>query len=269
MLVEKYNSIHHKVKQENQEASHDDLEKYFTVHDQTEFVNMAGHEIKTSIQVILTYSELLQNKYDKSREDYIKAILRNALRLKMLTNNLSDLTKIDTNILKLKKEPFDLGTLILSLVEDFKNMSKCHELKINITVQSPKHVFVDADSDRLAQVILNLLDNAVKCTKEGNISITLEEMQDENYILVSITDTGLGIDDKVKPKLFTKYATSSYNGTGLGLYICKNIIEAHGGKIWAKNNMNKNGATFSFKIPINHIYHTPSYTKFLNSRIKV
>lgn len=268
MLAEKYSNIHQKVKQENQETNHDDLEKYFTTQSQTEFVNMAGHEIKTSIQVILTYSELLQNKHDKSREDYIKAILRNALRLKMLTNNLSDLTKIDANILKLKKEPFDLGTLVLSLVEDFKNMSKCHELKINITVQSPEHVFVNADSERLAQVILNLLDNAVKCTKEGSISITLE-IQDENYILVSITDTGLGIDEKVRPKLFTKYATSSYNGTGLGLYICKNIIEAHDGKIWAKNNMNKNGATFSFRIPISHTHHTSSYTKFLNSRIKV
>ena len=229
---------------------------------------MAGHEMKTSIQAILTYAELLQDKHDRHREDYAKAILRNASRLRMLSNNLTDFTKIDLDMLRLKKERFDLGTLISSLVEDFRNMNRHHEAKIKIAVHYQKQVYVNADSERLAQVILNLLDNATKFTKNGDISIKLES-QEDNYLLVAITDTGPGIDDSVKPNLFTKFATSSHSGTGLGLYICKNIIEAHGGRIWAENNGDKNGATFSFKIPINMDNSNTNYTKFLNSRIEV
>lgn len=269
MLVEKCNNTYHKINQGNQETCHDDLEKYFSSQYQTEFVNMAGHEMKTSIQAILTYSELLQDKHDKHREDYVKAILRNASRLKMLSNNLTDFTKIDADMLRLKKEQFDLGTLVLSLVEDFKNMNRCQESKIKITVHSQKHVYVNADSERLAQVILNLLDNATKFTKNGDISIKLEERQDANYILTTITDTGPGIDNNVKPNLFNKFVTSSHRGTGLGLYICKNIIEAHGGRIWAENSNDKNGATFAFTIPINPNNPNTNYTKFLNSRIEV
>lgn len=266
MLVEKCNDTYHNTKQE--EMQHADLEKYFTSQTQKEFVNMVGHEMKTSIQAILTYSELLQNKHDESRDDYIKAILRNAQRLKMLSDNLTDLTKIDANIMKLKKERFDLGTLILSLVEDFTNMNKCCKSKNRISVKSPEHIFVNADAQRLAQVILNLLDNAVKFTKDGNISISLQ-IHEEHFIRVTITDTGPGIDSKVRPDLFNKFATSSHRGTGLGLYICRNIIEAHGGRIWAENNPDKNGATFSFTIPANHDNSNLNYTKFLNSTIKV
>ena len=229
---------------------------------------MAGHEMKTSIQAILTYAELLQDKHDRHREDYTKAILRNASRLRMLSNNLTDFTKIDLDMLRLKKERFDLGTLISSLVEDFRNMNRHHEAKIKIAVHYQKQVYVNADSERLAQVILNLLDNATKFTKNGDISIKLES-QEDNYLLVAITDTGPGIDDSVKPNLFTKFATSSHSGTGLGLYICKSIVEAHGGRIWAENNGDKNGATFSFKIPINMDNSNTNYTKFLNSRIEV
>jgi len=263
LLVEKYNNTHHKT---NQETSHDELERYFSSQYQTEFVSMVGHEMKTSIQAILTYAELLQNKSDRNREDYVKAILRNASRLKMLSNNLTDFTKMDADTLRLKKDRFDLGTLILSLVEDFRNMSRYQESKIKITVQSQKHVFVNADSERLAQVVLNLLDNATKFTKNGDISIKVDKRHDANYTLVTMTDTGPGIDNNVKPNLFSKFTTSSHSGTGLGLYICKNIIEAHGGTIWAENN-DKGGATFSFKIPIND--SNTNYTKFLNSRIEV
>jgi len=265
LLVENRNNTYHKI---NQETSRDELERYFSSQVQAEFVSMAGHEMKTSIQAILTYAELLQDKHDRHREDYAKAILRNASRLRMLSNNLTDFTKIDLDMLRLKKERFDLGTLISSLVEDFRNMNRYHEAKIKIAVHYQKQVYVNADSERLAQVILNLLDNATKFTKNGDISIKLES-QEDNYLLVAITDTGPGIDKNVKPNLFTKFATSSHSGTGLGLYICKNIIEAHGGRIWAENNSDKSGATFSFKIPINRDNSNTNYTKFLNSRIEV
>lgn len=266
MQVEKHNT-NHNIVQENQDIQREELEKYFTAQTQTEFTSMAGHEMRTSIQAILTYSELLQNKHDKSREEYIKAILRNAQRLKMLSENLTDFSKIDSHKMKLKKEQFDIGALVATIVKDFENMNKYNESKIKITIQSPKQVFVNADAQKLTQVILNLLDNAVKFTPDGKISIKLE--QDENFVQVTMTDTGSGIDNKIKQELFNKFTTSSCSGTGLGLYICKNIIEAHGGKIWAKNNEDENGATFSFVIPENHIHSNRNYTKFLNSTIKV
>lgn len=266
MLSEKFSANQNNVK-EDQEILHADLERYFTTQTQTEFTSMAGHEMKTSIQAILTYSELLQNKHDKSSDVYIKAILRNAQRLKMLSDNLTDFTKIDSHMMKLKKEQFDISALVATLVKDFESINKYNESKIKIMTQLPEHVFVNADAQKLTQVILNLLDNAVKFTSDGEISIKLE--QDENFVQVTMTDTGSGIDNKIKLDLFNKFATSSYSGTGLGLYICKNIIEAHGGKIGAKNNEDKKGATFSFVIPVNDVHSNQNYTKFLNSTIKV
>jgi two-component system, OmpR family, sensor histidine kinase VicK len=98
-------------------------------------------------------------------------------------------------------------------------------------------------------VISNLLSNAIKFTKEG--TITAAAVPNDNEIVVSITDTGPGIDSQILPRLFTKFATKSTTGTGLGLFISKNIIEAHGGKIWGKNNYPEgNGATFGFSLPL-------------------
>ncbi len=170
MLVERHNNTHHKI---NQETSRDELERYFSSQVQTEFASMAGHEMKTTIQAILTYAELLQDNDDRHRGDYVKAILRNASRLRMLSNNLTDFTKIDSDMLRLKKERFDLGILISALVEDFRNMNRYQEAKIKITIHYQKQVYVNADSERLSQVILNLLDNATKFTKNGDISIKL------------------------------------------------------------------------------------------------
>lgn len=263
MLIEKYNEAHHKIKKKNAEVTHDDLERFFASHDQIEFVSMVGHEMKTSIQSILTYSELLQNTHDDNREEYVKAVLRNALRLKMLASNLADLTKIDANTLKLNKKRFDICELISSLVEDFRNINKHQKSEIEIVVQSPEHVFINADIERIAQVIVNLLDNATKFTKKGRISINLEKTHIKNHILVTVTDTGSGIDDTIKTNLFNKFVTSS--GTGLGLYICKNIIEAHNGKIWAENRKEGVGAIFSFAIPIiQNSGPEVNSTKFLN-----
>ncbi len=245
-----------------------ELEKYFTPqnHAQTEFTNIASHEMKTSIQAILTYSELLQNKHDEFRESYVKAILRNALRLKVLSNNLSNLTRIDGKILKLKKEQVDLNLLVSSIANDFENMNRYHDCKqeIKVLVISSKHIFVEADKERLEQVIFNLLDNAIKFTNEGTIQIKLENISDENWTEITITDTGPGIEDTIMPNLFNKFVTSSYHGTGLGLYICKNIIEAHNGRIWAKNNANKKGASITCRIPTSQELTNRDYTKFLN-----
>ena len=112
----------------------------------------------------------------------------------------------------------------------------------------PKDIIVWGDKGRISQVISNLLSNALKFTTDGSIYIISEKKDD--HAIVSIKDTGTGIDSEVFPRLFSKFASKSFSGTGLGLFIAKSIIEAHGGKIWAKNNTGGNGATFTFSLPI-------------------
>ncbi|MGA8405280.1 MAG: HAMP domain-containing sensor histidine kinase, partial [Nitrososphaeraceae archaeon] len=125
--------------------------------------------------------------------------------------------------------------------------------KVILTIASKEDVVpVEGDKERLTQVIDNILSNAIKFTTEGSINVTLERMIENNKenAVVSIKDTGSGIESEILPRLFTKFAAKSERGTGLGLYISKGIIEAHGGKIWAENNLEKRGATFSFSLPL-------------------
>ena len=216
---------------------------------QTEFINIASHEIKTPIQSILTYSELLQSEPEKN-ESYIDAIQRNALRLKLLANNLLDLTKIQSKTLIIRKDRFDLSDAISSIVEDFRNQIKSNQSHPSVDILFSKQapMFVEADKDRIMQVISNLVHNALKFTSDGSISLALKKGKDE--ISVSVKDTGTGIERDIMHNLFTKFTTKHHSGTGVGLYISKNIIEAHGGKIWARNNPNGKGAYFAFTIPI-------------------
>ena len=108
---------------------------------------------------------------------------------------------------------------------------------------------MQADKSRINQVITNLLSNAVKFTKQGNITITTQKTTD-GLVIISVKDAGSGIDPEIMPRLFTKFATRSNTGTGLGLFISKGIVESHGGKIWAQNNLDGKGATFSFSLPL-------------------
>ncbi len=113
-----------------------------------------------------------------------------------------------------------------------------------------QQVIIKADRTRIAQVLMNLLDNSINSSQEGIISVTTTTDPDANSITVSVKDAGSGINPDIIPRLFSKFATTSEKGTGLGLYISKKIIEAHGGKIWAENNKDGEGATFTFTLPI-------------------
>lgn len=216
---------------------------------QAEFINIASHEIKTPIQSILTYSELLQSEPEKNQA-YVDAIQRNSLRLKLLSNNLLDLTRIQSNTLVITKEKFDLSHLISSVVEDFRNQIKSMYVDpaVNVLFENRGPVFVEADKERITQIVTNLIHNALKFTSDGNILITLVAGKEE--VIVSVKDTGLGIDSNIMSSLFTKFTTRHHSGTGVGLYISKNIIETHGGKIWGRNNSDGKGSTFSFTVPV-------------------
>lgn len=220
---------------------------------QTEFINIACHEMKTPIQAILTCSELLHNEPEKNKDECVASIFRNAMRLQRLSNNMLDVTRIQSQTLKLQKERFDISELISCVIDDFRHQIeianyRLHDVKL--TFKSKDRIFVKADKDRTSQVISNLIDNAFKFTKKGEISITVTEEKDDDMITVTVKDTGCGIDPKIMPKLFTKFATVSFRGTGLGLFISKNIIETHGGKMFAVNNPDGIGASFTFTLPI-------------------
>ena len=225
---------------------------------QKEFINIAAHELRTPIQPILGLTEAMYSKInDKKQLVILEVIIRNAKRLKRLTDNLLDITKIESQSLLLKKEKLNLNILIAEVLKDYVNKQK-NQQKIEI-VYDFKHkedINIEADRDRLVQVIHNLLDNALKFTTQNQQMIFViidkkNEGKEKEEVIVSVKDTGEGISNKILSKLFTKFATSDpTSGTGLGLYICKNIIEAHGGRIWAENNSGEKGAIFSFTLPI-------------------
>jgi signal transduction histidine kinase len=239
---------------------------------QKEFINTASHELRTPIQPILSLSDLLKNKIkDKEQEKLLDIILKNARKLKNLTEDILDITKIEGSTLNLNKEEFRIGDLLQPIIKEFENEVKYNkkikfELDINY-IDSNTTVF--ADRNRITQVISNLINNSIKfISKEdekefadGLISISVEKikMRINDYdnadgIIISIKDNGEGIDPEIFPRLFTKFASKSFQGTGLGLYICKNIVEAHGGSIWAQNNEDGKGATFSFSLPLTNNY---------------
>jgi signal transduction histidine kinase len=222
-----------------------------------EFVNIAAHELRTPIQPILGLSEIIRPKVNTEDRGYVDVIIRNARRLQRLTEEILDVTKIESQSLKLKKDEFNLNDVIVNCINDitmnrqFNNNNKVKKQKI---LYEPNDIQLKADRGRVSQVISNLLSNAAKFTPEGTISIVsdLNGNQDNknNEAIINVKDNGQGIDPDMLPKLFSKFATKSYSGTGLGLYISKSIVEAHGGRIWAQNNSDGKGATFSFSLPI-------------------
>jgi signal transduction histidine kinase len=244
---------------------------------QKDFIRLAAHELKNPIQPLLSLSDILKSKIkDTEYCKMLNIINRNAKKLKQLTNDILDVTKIETKNLSLSKDLFDLNELIYNIVEDYRNQVDSRYVSLSYTFDNyygcdktklegnddfskntslylasfTPSLSIFVDKSRLIQVISNLLDNAIRFTKQGSIDVIVKKRDDDKEIIINIKDTGSGIDSEIFPRLFTKFATKSDKGTGLGLYISKNIIEAHGGNIWAKNNENGKGATFSFSLPL-------------------
>jgi two-component system sensor histidine kinase VicK len=223
---------------------------------QKEFINTAAHELRTPVQPILGIAELIESSFEGGKgkteisKDEIEIILRNAKRLERLSSDVLETARIESQSLRLNKEWFSLKEVISGSVRDAEN--QIVDRDITIRYNPKKDIVVYADKGRILEVISNILDNAIKFTHKGKITISAEVNynNNNNEVIVLIRDEGSGIDDEISSRLFTKFATKSYQGTGLGLYISKSIVEAHGGKIWAKNNEDK-GATFGFSLPLN------------------
>jgi two-component system sensor histidine kinase VicK len=225
----------------NQLEAHDKLQR--------EFINIASHEMKTPTQAILGYSELLETD-SKNNIEIIASLKRNASRLQRLTNDILEVSRIDSQTLKLNKEKVNINEKIREIIDDVRNqVQNPNDLQI-IFSETKREVHLQADKTRLYQVIANLLTNAIKFTNVGTITVSAEVNDNNNELIVTVKDSGEGIHSDIIPRLFTKFATKSNVGTGLGLYISKNIIEAHGGRIWAENNRDGKGANFTFTLPL-------------------
>jgi signal transduction histidine kinase len=219
---------------------------------QKAFINIAAHELRTPVQPILGMVDLLESRFDEAKEtaeiskEDLKLIIRNAKRLQKLSSDILSVTRIESASLHLQKEEFDLSDLISEAVDDCSRTLSDKKVRLHYVLSN---ITVMADREAIAEVISNLVDNAIKFTEQGMISISESTQNNGREAVVAIKDTGIGIDPEIMPRLFEKFASKSERGTGLGLFISKSIIEAHGGRIWAENNKAGHGATFSFMLP--------------------
>ena len=240
------------------EAANEELKRKDLLKD--EFINIAAHELRGPMQPILGLAEVLRyrkrdqgdssnSSVSKQEDDkLLDIIIRNAKRLLRLEQNILDVARIESQSLRLDKERFNVIEKIQNVINDFGNELSNEKIQLVFTPSQKEPIFVNADKVRIFEVISNLLCNAFKFTKEGRITINAEKK--DTQVLVSIKDPGSGIQPELMPKLFSKYVTNSPLGTGVGLFISKSIIEAHGGKIWAENNADAKGATFWFSLPV-------------------
>jgi signal transduction histidine kinase len=237
---------------------------------QKEFINTAAHELRTPLQPILGLSHMLKDNIQNDKQKKLLDILiRNAKRLKELTEEILDVTKIEGDKLNLNKNALNIIDLLQDLIKEFEHdVEGSKKIKFEMLFKDgdSNTIIVFVDRNRIVQVISNLIYNSINSIKmkdeNGLISINVEktkinskENESSNSfideVIISIKDNGKGIDSEIFPRLFTKFTSNFFQGTGLGLYICKNIIEAHGGKLRAKNNKDdESGATFSFSLPL-------------------
>jgi two-component system sensor histidine kinase VicK len=242
---------------------------------QKEFISIAAHELRSPIVPILGTLELIQYEFEGAgkkeitlKKEYFERLVRNTNRLERLASEILDVTRIDDQSLRLKKERFSLNEIVLNAIEDHRRQldksdgstkllcefkKEEEEEKVLRGTDTPREdIFVTADKNRINQVIYNLLSNAIKFTTVGVVSISVIEKKDRYHIdeiILSVKDTGAGIHPEILPRLFSMFVTGSEIGTGLGLFISKNIVEAHGGMIWGENNTDGKGASFVFSLP--------------------
>lgn len=230
-----------------------------------DFINICAHELRSPIQPILGLSILVKNKIsDANQLEMLDVIIRNAKRLKRLADDLLEVTKIESNSIKLDKEKFNLNDFVNDVLIDYSDKILKEDFNNNYTLSIIKSIpsdivfFVNVDKDRLTQVIFNILNNAVRASgdaiHDGNlekvtIQFSLTQIATKE-IQISVKDMGAGIDAQILSKLFNKFITKSGKGIGLGLFIAKSIIESHGGRIWAENNKDEKGSTFYFTLPV-------------------
>jgi signal transduction histidine kinase len=214
------------------------------------FVRILAHELKNPIQPILGFSDMIQNNKrldSNQKNELLKIISRNARKLDIMTNNILDYARMENNIFNLNLESFDIIQVIEDLLSDYDIQVSKKNIKLDIDTPSKK-IMIQADKIRIIEVLDNLLSNSIKFTERGQITISIQ--QKSHSVIVAITDTGSGINEEDRKKIFSKFYTTDKLGTGLGLYISRIIIEKHLGRIEGRNNKNGVGSTFTIELPI-------------------
>lgn len=251
-----------------------------TAHDKTQeqqleamkldFVSMAAHELRTPLTTIKGYISMIQqsetmNKLDDTEKDILNRALNSSIRLNKLIENLLIVSKIEKQEVNLNLEPVKLNELAKSSVEEYQVLANEKKLKLFFVPPEQPIPEIKADSSRITEVFSNLIGNAIHYTDQGEIKVSVR--RENNQVITSIQDTGKGIPKEALPHLFTKFfrvkstlVEGKSKGTGLGLYISKNIIDGHGGKIWVESEPDK-GSTFYFSLPVTSFISNQATTR--------
>ncbi len=218
-------------------------------------MDLVAHELRTPLQSILGLTDLMIEKVrDGDELQMLRIIISNARKLHRLSESILDIICIERKMLNLDNETFDFGKLVIDIVNDIKNNLDQNKIITFEYKNFDKTFMITADRIRISQVIQNSVDNSIKfIPKKGTIRLTLCEknVHSKEISVLSALDDGESLKPEILSRLFTKLSSDSYYGLGIGLYLCKKIVEAHRGRIWVKNNKDGSGCNFSFGIPKN------------------
>ena len=227
----------------------------------SDFVRRTSHELKTPLISIYSSTQYLQERYknelNEDMSNIIESINRGGERLNRLTENLLDVFNLETNVFTLRKEKIDLVKIIKEVSEDFSSMLK--DRKIILKLELNDTCYIQADKIRIEQIIINILSNAIKNTPlNGLIYISINKTSD--YVEIIFKDSGIGLTEVEKGMIFKKFGKIErrdiekdivIEGSGLGLFISKQIVELHGGNIWVESEGRNKGSSFTIRLPIN------------------
>ena len=215
----------------------------------TEFVSLASHQLRSPLTAIKGYtSMLLEGDYgdiDPKAKETIERVMESSNNLTMVVEDLLNVTKIESGGMKFEMAPFDLSKVVEDEAKDLSITADKKGLKLNF--ESDPLCMTNGDQEKIRQVVINLIDNSIKYTKEGSVNVSVRKK--DNKVIFSVKDTGMGMTQETKDSLFQKFARGdgarmNTTGTGLGLYLAKQIVEAHKGRVWVESEGVGKGSTF-------------------------
>jgi PAS domain S-box-containing protein len=234
--------------------------------ERNEFISTASHEMRTPVAAIEGYISMAQNpnlaQIDERAKGFLDKAHGSAIHLGKLFQDLLSVSKIEDKNIKDRRAVFNISDLVLKVSAEMKILAQQKGIQLfthisGADIKSEKVIaptyLVNADESRIAEVLTNLIDNAIKYTDEGNVDVEIEA--DQSFVTIKIHDTGVGISEQDQKHLFEKFyrvdseLTREKGGTGLGLYIARNLVEMYGGSVWVESSPQK-GSTFAFKLPL-------------------
>jgi len=225
----------------------------------TEFVSIAAHQLRTPLSAIKWTIRMILDgdvgEISKEQRDFLDKTYKSNERMIKLINDLLNVTRIEEGRFLYNIQKQDIIEIAKRVIDPLKEMAQRKGLKFEIKFPKGRMPKVDVDSEKISLAIQNLVDNAIHYTKTGSVRVSLEFEKEKNQFLFSVQDTGIGIPKAQQKRIFSRFFRTATairaetEGTGLGLFIAKNIIEAHGGKIWFESEEGK-GSTFCFSLPV-------------------